>query len=139
MAIVTRQTTSPGVVNRNKPLTNAEIDNNFIELFAGKLAALLVSGNGTIGTSSDNTLDIKATLVNGLTISGNVIIDGTINSGTNEDTFLGITSGKIAWKVPITSSSAPSNPINGQLWLESTSQKLYTYSSSQSVWIERSI
>jgi hypothetical protein len=38
MAIVTRQTTSPGVINRNQPLTNAEIDNNFIELFNGNFA-----------------------------------------------------------------------------------------------------
>jgi hypothetical protein len=33
MAIITRQTDHPGVTNRNRPLTNAELDNNFIELF----------------------------------------------------------------------------------------------------------
>jgi hypothetical protein len=33
MTILTRQTDHPGVTNKNQPLTNEEIDNNFIELF----------------------------------------------------------------------------------------------------------
>ena len=34
MAILTRETTATGVTNNNAPLTNAELDNNFVELVA---------------------------------------------------------------------------------------------------------
>lgn len=39
MAIKTRQTTATGVTNNNAPLTNAELDNNFVELQQNKVDA----------------------------------------------------------------------------------------------------
>lgn len=38
MAILTRQTSATGVTNKQAPLTNSELDNNFIELVQGKLS-----------------------------------------------------------------------------------------------------
>lgn len=38
MAIKTRQTTATGVTNNNAPLTNAEVDNNFVELQQNKVS-----------------------------------------------------------------------------------------------------
>jgi len=52
MAIKTRETTADGVTNKGAPLTNAELDNNFVELQQNKLeAADLVAAD----TSYDNT------------------------------------------------------------------------------------
>jgi len=52
MAIKTRETTADGVTNKGAPLTNAEVDNNFVELQQNKLeAADLVAAD----TNYDNT------------------------------------------------------------------------------------
>ena len=53
MAITTRQTTATGVTNKGSPLTNAEVDTNFVELQQNKteLDDLSVTTNsaGTAG------------------------------------------------------------------------------------------
>lgn len=38
MAILTRETTATGVTNNGAPLTNAQLDNNFVELVQNKQA-----------------------------------------------------------------------------------------------------
>lgn len=58
MAITTRETTATGVTNKGAPLTNAEVDTNFVELQQGKieLTDLSVTTNpqGTAALSYDN-------------------------------------------------------------------------------------
>jgi hypothetical protein len=53
MAIKTRQTTATGVTNNNAPLTNAELDNNFVELQQNKVDASgdTMTGNLSFGDS----------------------------------------------------------------------------------------
>lgn len=62
MAIKTRETTATGVTNKGAPLTNAELDNNFVELVANKveLDDLSVTTNsaGTAALSYDNTTGV---------------------------------------------------------------------------------
>jgi hypothetical protein len=65
MAIKTRQTDGTGVTNENAPLTNEELDNNFIELVAedalkANLSGAAFTGQVTISTSTENALDILA-------------------------------------------------------------------------------
>ena len=62
MAIKTRQTTATGVTNQNAPLTNDELDNNFVELVQDKanLSGAAFTGQVTISTSTENALDILA-------------------------------------------------------------------------------
>jgi hypothetical protein len=59
MAIKTRETTATGVTNKGSPLTNAELDNNFVELVANKvdLTDLSVTTNsaGTAALSYNNS------------------------------------------------------------------------------------
>jgi len=62
MAILTRETTATGVTNNNAPLTNAELDNNFVELVAdiadkAALTDLSVTTNaaGTAALSYSNS------------------------------------------------------------------------------------
>lgn len=43
MAILTRETTATGVTNNGAPLTNAELDNNFVELQQNKLDITVTS------------------------------------------------------------------------------------------------
>ena len=65
MAIKTRQTDGTGVTNENAPLTNEELDNNFIELVAedalkADLSGADFTGQVTISTTTENALDILA-------------------------------------------------------------------------------
>jgi hypothetical protein len=69
MAIKTRQTDGTGVTNENAPLTNEELDNNFIELVAedatkADLSGADFTGQVTIDTSTENALDILADATN---------------------------------------------------------------------------
>lgn len=60
MAIKTRETTGTGVTNKGAPLTNAEVDNNFIELVAEDADKLDKSGGtltGSLTTGSSITLN----------------------------------------------------------------------------------
>lgn len=60
MAIKTRETTGTGVTNKGAPLTNAEVDNNFIELVAEDATKLDLSGGtltGSLTTGSSITLN----------------------------------------------------------------------------------
>jgi len=69
MAIKTRQTTATGVTNNNAPLTNAELDNNFVELQQNKVDAsgdtmtgnLSFGDNDKIRLGDDNDLEIVHT------------------------------------------------------------------------------
>ena len=74
MAIITRQTDHPGVTNKGEPLTNAELDNNFIEL-------LDISEEST----SDNTPDTVVKRDE----------DGGFKAGIIESTGLILSSGKV--------------------------------------------
>lgn len=56
MAIKTRQTTATGVTNNNAPLTNAELDNNFVELQQNKADLSGATFTGAI----DVTGEVKA-------------------------------------------------------------------------------
>jgi hypothetical protein len=60
MAIKTRQTTATGVTNKDAPLTNDELDNNFVEIIQGPTFV----GQVTIDTSTENALDILADSAN---------------------------------------------------------------------------
>jgi len=74
MAIKTRQTTATGVTNNNAPLTNDELDNNFVELQQNKYE------------SGDN-IDVGTVTADGLTVdsSSSVIstFNGTAATGVN--------------------------------------------------------
>ena len=65
MTITTRQTDAEGVVNKNSPLTNAEVDGNFIDLHQSKapLASPTLTGVPTAptATSGTNTTQIATT------------------------------------------------------------------------------
>lgn len=74
MPIVTRETTSPNVTNKNAYLTNSEVDGNFIYL------------------------------------NERIVYSGT---------------------------SAPSSPINGQVWYNTTNNTLYIYDTIQAVWVDQ--
>lgn len=69
MAITTRQTTATGVTNKGAPLTNAEIDTNFVELQQDKVS-----------------LDSNATL-NSLQLNGGSGNQGKISWNTDEETL----------------------------------------------------
>jgi membrane-bound inhibitor of C-type lysozyme len=56
MAIKTRETTATGVTNKGSPLTNAELDNNFVELQQGKLTI-----NASLNDLTDVNLSTAAT------------------------------------------------------------------------------
>jgi hypothetical protein len=64
MAIITRETTATGVTNKGSPLTNAELDNNFVELQQNKIelddlsvgAEGTASGDGSV--AYDNTTGV---------------------------------------------------------------------------------
>jgi len=94
MAILTRQTSGTGVTNNNAPLTNTEVDTNFIELVAGiagkqPLDADLTAIAGLTGTegflkkTAANTweLDTAPSLayvkISGDTMTGDLAIDKT--------------------------------------------------------------
>ena len=49
--IVTRQTTAAGVTNNSAALTNTQIDNNFVTLFANKFEADKVVSTNTVSTA----------------------------------------------------------------------------------------
>ena len=76
MAIKTRQTDGTGVTNNDAPLTNAEVDNNFIELVAvdaTKLANVVEDTTPQLGGNLDlNSSDITGT--------GNIDVTGTVTS-----------------------------------------------------------
>ena len=54
MAIKTRQTTATGVTNNNAPLTNAELDNNFVELQQNKVDASGDTLTGNLAFGDNN-------------------------------------------------------------------------------------
>jgi len=54
MAIKTRQTTATGVTNNNAPLTNAELDNNFVELQQNKVDASGDTMTGNLSFGDDD-------------------------------------------------------------------------------------
>lgn len=56
MAIKTRETNGTGVTNKDAPLTNAEVDNNFIELVAEDATKLDLSGGTLTGNVSTSGL-----------------------------------------------------------------------------------
>jgi len=71
MAIITRQTTATGVTNKGAPLTNAELDANFIELrsqvFYVKAAEAIAKGDvvyasGAVGASG--TIEVSKYIAN---------------------------------------------------------------------------
>lgn len=72
MAILTRETSGTGVTNNGAPLTNAELDNNFIELVADIVTASEVTEitayNGTGSTLTKGTV-VYQTGVQGVNIS----------------------------------------------------------------------
>jgi hypothetical protein len=64
MAITTRETTHTGVTNKGAPLTNAEIDGNFIDLLDNKLGttgATTITTLGTVTTGTWSASTIAAT------------------------------------------------------------------------------
>ncbi|MAD94745.1 MAG: hypothetical protein CML33_04525 [Rhodobacteraceae bacterium] len=89
MAITTRQTTATGVTNKGSPLTNAEVDTNFVELQQDKLenivedttpqlgGSLDVNGNAIVSLSNANI----ALTPNG---SGVVRLDGNVDIQSGE-------------------------------------------------------
>ena len=56
MAIKTRETNGTGVTNKDAPLTNAEVDNNFIELVAEDATKLDLSGGTLTGNVTTSGL-----------------------------------------------------------------------------------
>ena len=84
MAITTRETTATGVTNKGSPLTNAEVDTNFVELQQDKLeniaedtapqlgGSLDVNGNAIVSLSNANI----AITPNG---TGKVVLDGNVS------------------------------------------------------------
>lgn len=89
MAITTRQTTATGVTNKGSPLTNAEVDTNFVELQQDKLenivedttpqlgGSLDVNGNAIVSLSNANI----ALTPNG---AGVVRLDGNVDIQSGE-------------------------------------------------------
>lgn len=77
MAIKTRQTTATGVTNNNAPLTNDELDNNFVELQQNKYE------------SGDN-IDVGTVTADGLTVDTDTLyVDATndrVGINTSPDT-----------------------------------------------------
>lgn len=93
MSIVTRQTTSTGVVNKGAPLTNSELDNNFIILYNGDLNQLTIKNNATFGTADTHFIQLNGkniTSPNGLAINTNQLTvqktTGNVGIGTNAPT-----------------------------------------------------
>jgi hypothetical protein len=108
MAILTRETAGTGVTNNGAPLTNAQLDNNFIELVASladkqPLDADLTAIAGLTGTSgflkktASNTWSLDTTSY--LPLSGGTIT-GTVTFGQ---------SGKIAFPDITTIPDTPTN------------------------------
>lgn len=73
MAIKTRQTTATGVTNNNAPLTNAELDNNFVELQQNKVDASGDTITGDLRFASN----VNAIFGGGATDYLNIYSDGT--------------------------------------------------------------
>jgi len=80
-AITTRQTAGTGATVKNAPLTNAEIDNNFINLNTDLSNAVYLSGTQSIGGAK--------TFTNNVNINGTS--SGAILAVTNSGTGVGLT------------------------------------------------
>ena len=78
MAITTRETTATGVTNKGSPLTNAELDTNFVELKQDKLANVVEDTTPQLGGDLDlNSSDVTGT--GNLNITGNIALSGTVD------------------------------------------------------------
>lgn len=78
MAITTRQTTATGVTNKGSPLTNAEVDTNFVELKQDKLENIVEDTTPQLGGDLDlNSNDITGT--GNVSITGNITVSGTVD------------------------------------------------------------
>ena len=78
MAIKTRETTATGVTNKGSPLTNAEVDNNFVELKQDKLENISEDASPQLGADLDlNSNDITGT--GNVSITGNITVSGTVD------------------------------------------------------------
>jgi hypothetical protein len=58
MAITTRETTATGVTNKGAPLTNAELDNNFVELKQNKVETGLATLDAISTSIADTAVDV---------------------------------------------------------------------------------
>ena len=78
MAIKTRETTATGVTNKGSPLTNAEVDNNFVELKQDKLENVVEDTTPQLGGDLDlNSNDITGT--GNVSITGSITVSGTVD------------------------------------------------------------
>lgn len=125
MAIKTRQTTADGVTNNNAPLTNAELDNNFVEIVQGKadLSGADFTGNVTVDT---DTLYVDATndRVGINTNSPDTDLDISSSTGPTvriQNTNTGLTSGSTVGKLEIYANDTSSNGTGAMGYLETTS------------------
>ena len=78
MAITTRETTATGVTNKGSPLTNAEVDTNFVELKQDKLENVVEDTTPQLG----GDLDLNSSNVTGtgnINITGNIALSGTVD------------------------------------------------------------
>jgi len=71
MAIKTRETTADGVTNKGSPLTNAEVDNNFVELQQNKQAY-----DANLPTFPSGITTTEVGYINGVTSSIQDQLDG---------------------------------------------------------------
>lgn len=119
MGITTRQTTAIGVTNKGAPLTNAELDENFIYLLNGNTRALNVEGNVSLGNSSSDTISLSGS------VNSN-ILSTQINNTIQNFTIPG-TSNIITIKNSSTSGVFPASLdlAEGELYLNSQDNKLF--------------
>ena len=119
MAILTRETAGTGVTNKGTPLTNAEIDNNFIELVAKAVwdpatNTLVIPGSAGSRITGDfsnathaNRVTFKTSVVNGDTKVG------AIPNGTSQISLIGVYN-----------NSDPDNATIGNLYSSSSEVRL---------------
>lgn len=119
MAITTRQTTSLGVTNKGAPLTNAELDENFIYLYNGNVRTLNVETNVTLGSTTDHRIVLNGLVDSDLVATGTSrsIHQFTINGNENDISV------KHSSVSGLTYGSGDLN--DGELFLNSVDRKLY--------------
>lgn len=120
--------------------TGGNLTSNAIVLGAGTVDTKVVAGIVTDGTSVI-TLGVNTTTIGKLKMFGNTSGDATLQpaavAGTATVLTLPSTTGTLA-RLPDISTTAPSSPVVGQLWFDSTYGKLKIYynDGTTSQWVD---
>jgi hypothetical protein len=133
--IITRQ---EGATAKGSPLTNKEVDDNFINL-NNELATSAITGGTINGVQIGNTTAATVINVDNINIDGNTISTTNTNGNltvTANGTGYYIYSGTQAVLVPKGNNTTerPGTPVTGMLRYNTTSDEFEGYSGSSAAW-----